>query len=449
MTPPSAAPARPRRTLWIVLGGCAALAACACVVAAAAGGVYYLNSRPKAQEPTVAYILDTSARMAEPSEGGTKLEVARGVMAEIVRPAHPGVTAGLRVFGSGAEAEACRDTQLVVPFATANQPAIAESLDGLQAGAQGDASLAEAMIRAIRDLAQREGPQSLVVVTGGADSCSPDAAAIIAREAEQAGIRLQTYVVGFEVSDQEAEAIKSMVETSTDSTFYSAPDAASLRSILTTIQTQVDATATGVRSTACDHPYFPIRQGAVWNYSGEGYEYSWRVTGISGDMTNATATIVAEFGFGPVTYTWSCSAGGVQHYTMADLGVGTFEITSSEGAALLPPGEFRPGVSWSNSYTITSTIGIEGIGVTITTDVSENHTAGDPFDLSTGLGTFIVIPVSSTSSMNSTGDFGDISNSFSSTVYYAQDVGILRVETTTEGATFTTDLVSFSIPPLE
>jgi hypothetical protein len=51
--------------------------------------------------------------------------------------------------------------------------------------------------------------------------------------------------------------------------------------------------------------------------------------------------------------------------------------------------------------------------------------------------------------MNSTGDFGDISNSFSSTVYYAQDVGILRAETTTEGGTFTTDLVSFSIPPLE
>lgn len=449
MTPPSAAPARPRRTLWIVLGGCAALAACVCVVAAAAGGVYYLRSRPRTPQPTVAYILDTSSRMAEPSEGGTKLEVARGVMAEIVRPASPEVTAGLRVFGSGAEAEACRDTQLVVPFATANQPTIAEKLDGLQAGPEGDASLAEAMILAIRDLARREGPQSLVVVTGGADSCSPDAAAIIAREAEQAGIRLQTYIVGFQVSDQEAEAIKSMVETSTGASFYSAPDAASLRSILTTIQTQVDATASGARSTACDHPYFPIRQGAVWNYSGDGYAYSWRVTNVSGDMTNATATIMAEFGFGPVTFTWTCGAGGVQHYTMADLGVGTFEITSSEGAALLPAGDFRPGVTWSNSYTITSTIGVGGMGVTVTTNVSENNAAGDPFDLSTGLGTFIVIPVASNTTTTSSGDFGDISTTSTSTVYYAQGVGILRAETTTDGGTFTTDLVSFYIPPLE
>src|SRR5512143_3670224 len=114
---PSAPPNRSRSLRW-VLGGCVLLVLCVGVIGAGAAGVWYLRGRtPPASQPAVEYILDASPRMAQPSEGSTRLAVAQGVLAEIVRPAEPSVTAGLRVFGSGKLPAACQDTDLLVPLA--------------------------------------------------------------------------------------------------------------------------------------------------------------------------------------------------------------------------------------------------------------------------------------------------------------------------------------------
>src|SRR5689334_17798840 len=108
----------------------AGLASCLVVVVVglacagvAAGGYYLFSQRARPTQPAVEYILDASPRMAQPAEtdGGTRLGVAQGVLAEIVRPADPKITAGLRVFGTGALPQACQDTRLVVPLAVAVQ----------------------------------------------------------------------------------------------------------------------------------------------------------------------------------------------------------------------------------------------------------------------------------------------------------------------------------------
>ena len=183
---------------------------------AASAGYYFYAQRTavgKAQ-PAVEYILDASPRMAQPAQNdaGTRLEVAQGVMAEIVRPADPQVTAGLRVFGTGAQATACQDTDLVVPLAVANQPQISTHLLSLKAGPNPDAAMAVAMVAAIRDLAPTGGPHTLVVVTGGADSCSSEAGQLIAAEAARAGIALQLFVVGYQAPDDQGAAIQGMVD---------------------------------------------------------------------------------------------------------------------------------------------------------------------------------------------------------------------------------------------
>src|SRR6185436_18160076 len=144
-----------------------------------------------------------SPRMIEPSEGGTRLAIAQAVLAEIVRPADTAVTAGLRVFGTGHQPAACQDTDLLVPLAPASQGLISDRLVALTSGAGADAALADAMVAAIRDLAGTRGPHSLVVVTGGADSCNPEAGQLIASEADKAGIKLELFVVGFQVSDED------------------------------------------------------------------------------------------------------------------------------------------------------------------------------------------------------------------------------------------------------
>lgn len=239
----SKAPVKKRPwTVWVGIG-CALLLLVTLCTSAAVGAYFYLRPQTGGQQPAVEYVLDASPRMNESTEGGTRLEVARGVLAEIVRPANPGLNSGLRVFGSGAVAQPCQDTQLVVPFSTSNQDKIASQLQGLNAGANSDSPLSEAMISAIRDLASKGGPQSLVVVTGGADACNPQAGELIAQEAARAGVDLKTYVVGFQVSSEDSQALKNQVGSIPGGELQTADDATSLRTVLASIQRKVDATA--------------------------------------------------------------------------------------------------------------------------------------------------------------------------------------------------------------
>lgn len=437
-----------RRPLLIALG-CLALLTLCCVIVAAAGGIYYLRGRTQAESPGVAYILDTSPRMALDTERGNRLAVAQGVMAEIVRPANPSLTSGLRIFGSGTSDQSCRDTELVVPFRPANQSQIAAELESLQTGSSSESALAQAMIDAIQDLAATDGPQSLVVVTGGADSCNPQAGELIAQEADRAGIRLQTFVVGFDVTEEEATAIKGIVSETPGATYYDAPDEEALREVLTEIQQHVNNVG---QETACNHPYFPLKTGARWDFSGDGISYSLQVASVSGDLESASADVVSSFSGGSVTYEWTCSDGGINFTQFGAIsiddfgGVGKFEISDQSGHSLLPASQLTPGTSWNSEYTMTYSIGIADLSSAFSSHTSEQHTVQARQSLSTAAGTFEVIPVASEGTMTFSGDFVGGSSNIETTIYYAQGVGIVRVESSSEGFSLQLDLSDYYIP---
>ena len=493
-----------QRTLLIALGGGGLLALCSCLLAAVGLGGYYLYNQqtPTAAEPAVEYILDASPRMDQPAkEGGTRLSVARAVLAEVVRPADPATLAGLRAFGAGAVADSCSDTHLIVPLALASQGQIADAAFALSAGASSDSALAEAMIAAIKDIAKTSGPHTLVVITGGADSCNAQAGELIQQEAARAGIKLQEFVVGFEVDAQEAQAIKSMVAES-GGQYLDAPDEATLRNVLMAIQNHIDrpsntslalittastpgavitfptpaahagtavasATEPGpppettptsesqtefIGQTACDHPYFPLRPGATWTYSGDGFGYTWTVDSVSGNLSNATAVVTISFEAASITYDWVCTGEGVTYFqagTITSTETGTianFSVTSQSGASLLAAGNLTPGASWTNSYTYQYDIVGEGLSMSFTSDVSESSTAGEKQTFSTGLGTFDVIPVTTNAAYTSSSEYGSFTSTGSHVAWYAYGVGIVRIESTFDGSSSTTELVSYSIP---
>ena len=400
---------------WVA-GGCALLILCGAAVGAVAAGLWWFN-RPRAIEPTVEYVMDASTRMALPAEGGagTRLGVARGVLAEIVRPADLQVTAGLRVFGSGFAPDVCQDSNLVVPLGSANQAKIADQLSTLDAGLSEEAPLAEAMLQALRDLSTTKGPHTLVAVTGGADSCQPEAGVVIAREAEKTGIKLEYFVIGFQVLPAEVEAIKGMVDSMPGAHYLPARDRDQLRAILLAIQAYIDARgaqsvsdviataqasgtalATGTPpatptvnvsdtpgpgqstpaataasgatpaatdassftpQTACDHPYFPLRAGATWTYTGRTGESIITVTSVDGDLDNAAATLTKVVqGITDIT-TVTCGPDGIRSdSTSGDiLGLSwqfefgpNWERTEVTGFWLLPANELIPGARWSS-----------------------------------------------------------------------------------------------------
>ncbi len=459
MTTPAPAPETnsPNRRKRMLLIGCGAALAFACVAAGGVGAFLYFRDRlGTAEEPAVAYILDTSPRMNLSGEEGTRLSVAQAILAEIVRPADPTYTTGLRVFGSGARPQPCEDTDLVVPFSAANQSAIADRLLGLQVGAAAESALAEAMLAAIRDLDTARGPHYIVVVTGGADSCNPQAGELIASEAERVGISLETYVVGFQVTEQDAAALKTMSEAATGATYYDAPNAAALRNVLGSIQRRIEQPAAAAgdydAQTACDHPYFPLRQGATWNFSSEGYAYSWTVSAVSGDLNNATATFVMDFEGGSTSFEWTCSSDGVYSYdvgtfTADALGtVGSYSVTSQSGARFPAAAELEAGSSWTSEYTTTFETSVEGFSTSFTTQIQESHSAGAVQSLSTGLGTFDAIPISTTTTSSSTTDFGSFSSASSSVCWFARGVGMLSCDSDSEGFSSHVELVSYSVP---
>jgi hypothetical protein len=126
------------RTIIIaIVAGLVLLCLCLLIVGVA-GFLYFQTSRSETAvaSPAVEYILDVSARMDLPAQGSpsTRLEIARGALAEMTRATSSDGQAGLRVFGSGAQPVACQDTALLLPLASGNQAQIANEVSDLQPG---------------------------------------------------------------------------------------------------------------------------------------------------------------------------------------------------------------------------------------------------------------------------------------------------------------------------
>jgi hypothetical protein len=444
------------------------------------------------------------------NDTGSRLAVAQGVLSEIVRPADPKVTAGLRVFGTGAQAQSCQDTALVVPLAVANQGQISTQLLSLITGDNPDAAMGEAMVSAIRDLAPTAGPHTLVVVTGGADSCNPEAGQLIAAEAKKAGITLQLFVVGYQVPDDQGDAIKGLVDEAGNGNYINARDKLELEMILDSIQHYVDhpditpvisvletaqaaaigpggqPTATGsagsgeatpdirpsstpgssssnataepttggaatTGQTACDHEYFPMRLGATWTFSTSNGNQTWTVTELSGDQTSATATMSFSMGDISGNYHWQCSAAGITSFDFSNLAFGgstvtTMEVTDQSGIWLPPVEQLVPGATWRNDYSLNFSTTTEGQTVNISERIGQAFTAVGIEQLSVAGAVHDAFRVDQSSTIAIT-SLGN-SNTLNTTgaIFYARGIGPVRLDSSGAGYSESSLLQSYSIP---
>lgn len=136
--------------------------------------------------------------------------------------------------------------------------------------------------------------------------------------------------------------------------------------------TSSDSSAAAItgQQTACDHPYFPMREGASWVYydSSDIYYYHWDIESVSGDTQNATAIMkvyINEFSEPTeeqkqsgtqIEYNWVCSASeGIVSFDMAtlkvsDMGDDAFTLTmeniDGDGVMIPPADLLTPGYTW-------------------------------------------------------------------------------------------------------
>lgn len=459
-----AAPPRKDRRLVIAAVGCAVVGVCLCVAAGVAAFTYFRDRLGGGAQPTIEYILDASPRMSSSSSGGdTRIGIARGVLGEIIRTADPRLTAGLRVFGAGAESEGCQDTSLVVPLAVSNQVKIAEGLGGVAPAPESDSPLAEAMIAAIQDVAETKGPHSIIVVTGGADSCNPESGELIRREAERAGVELKMFVVGLDVPPEEAEAIRAMVAMIPGATYKDTPDASGLRSALITIQAEVNRQAEEDSAepppaegaeTACDHPYFPLRSGSSWTYSTTEGTSTWSVGSAAGTADSAQATMSIVVPEITMTTHWDCTSEGIISYDFGNISVAemgevvTMDVTDSSGVFLPAASLLAAGYSWSDNYTLVMHVTAEGVSLDTTMSAAESWTAVGMESVSVPAGTFEALRIEGTENISMSGfmGMGGVDTVVSATFWFAEGVGIVRYTSASAGYTSVGELTSYTIP---
>ncbi len=452
-----------QRRMRIGLGGGAVVMVCLCLVLGVGGGValYTYRNKPVSLQAAVEYVLDASPRMALPGDSGApRLTVARGVLADIVRPSDPAVVSGLRVFGSGAVTQACQDTNLLVPLALSSQKLISDKVASLKAGQSTDSALAQAIVAAIRDLATKKGSHSLVVVTGGADSCNPNASQVVAQEAKRSGIDLETYVVGFGVTDAEAQAIKVVVDQTPKARYLDAKDEATLRTTLRGVQDRIEHPAsTYTAQSACDYPYNPLRTGATWEYSDPYQTYSETVTAVTGGASQSTVTEAYDMGTSNATFDMTCGSNGIESFQMQNRWAGQssgaqMTMTAHSGWTLVPPSELAPGTTWNSSVTwVVNEPQPQGSPpITITTAVTDAYTATGVESVTTPAGTFdaIRVDVVSTSETDYPPQLAAGSNVMTSTqsltYWFARGVGMVKFASNGTSQAYVQQLVAYSVP---
>ncbi len=202
-------------------------------------------------------ILDASDSMNEEMNGQRKIDIAKNVVLNTVKNLPPHVNVGLRVYGhkrgSGssfitpfgnfsAGADACKQTQLMVPIAANNRASIASELMDIQA--VGKTPISFTLQQAINnDLSHLPGKKTIILVSDGRETCAFNPCDV-SLNMVRSGVDVKINTIGFGTHDRVADDQLKCVALATKGRFYTADTAAELAKSLqdsAQVQTSVQA----------------------------------------------------------------------------------------------------------------------------------------------------------------------------------------------------------------
>jgi hypothetical protein len=206
--------------------------------------------------------------------------------------------------------------------------------------------------------------------------------------------------------------------------------------------------------TACDHPYFPLRPGATWHYTGDvtvGEErvsttMTWTVERVSGNETSAGAVVIADYLYDDGAYVvketveYNCNADGISRGgSIVNSGSQTINrYTGGSGAYLLPSDTLEPGTAWEHTYAITTDFTPPAVDYAWLYEVTAVEALENP------AGTFDAIRIEGSRTQTGTSD------THSSTEWFAYGVGqiLSKRSQTADGQEVisTLELNSYSVP---
>jgi hypothetical protein len=208
----------------------------------------------------------------------------------------------------------------------------------------------------------------------------------------------------------------------------------------------------------CANPYYPVREGATWNYQGtssltEPYTFTDSISSVRADGF----TLTSEFDELTRTQEWACTPDGI---VALQLGGGlttaqtslTVETQSASGVTY--PAEVDAGDTWSHSIEFTGTMDIAGNPGDAEGSTRSDFTALGVESVSVPAGTFEAMKVEIQTTFEATVTFQGVSVpvTFTTTTlsWYAEGVGWVKSDSSGDfmgqAYTDTIELQSYSLP---
>ncbi len=172
-------------------------------------------------------ILDTSSSMDESFENSTKIAVAKQVLEDLVKTIPDGTNVALRIFGG------CNVSQLIVPMGPINRATLSAKIQTIEAG--GSTPIAYALEQAKNDFANVSGPDLILLVTDGIETCHGNPVKA-AENLISSGYNLKIHVVGFDIGEgalaSKTRAQLKQIAAVTNGVYFDARNSSELRQAL-------------------------------------------------------------------------------------------------------------------------------------------------------------------------------------------------------------------------
>ncbi len=216
--------------------------------------------------------------------------------------------------------------------------------------------------------------------------------------------------------------------------------------------------------SACDHPYFPVEDGATWTYefsSGKGYTLTLDEVGNN----NFRMTQELSDSDTVLTIDWYCSNDGILRGTFAQVDIlqestaeempeFKFETLEWKGETLPAPEFWDVGYTWTSEYELSGDVNMHGITATSEISVTIKHTLAAVEEVTVPAGTFPeAYRVDSAGEIDMVMVMGETSTpvsgiTFTYETWYVRDLGMVKTEATYQGYDDSTVLMDSSLLPL-
>ena len=190
--------------------------------------IFGLAGPAAAQTGDAILILDASGSMWGQVDGQTKISAARKAVDSILSKWKTTDRLGLMVYGHRTKGD-CRDIELVVPVGSFDPDKIRSAVKGLNP--KGKTPIADSLRAAAQALRSTENKATVILVSDGIETCSPDPCAVAA-DLKKAGVNFTAHVIGFDVTDPSAKNQLQCIARATGGVFLDARNASGLESAL-------------------------------------------------------------------------------------------------------------------------------------------------------------------------------------------------------------------------